>query len=105
MSGRGRTADEQFVPVRHGQVHTVEVDGQAVLLDEVNGRLHLLNATGTLVWACLDGESTMREIVADLSEGLGVPYKVALADTLAAVASLADEGLLGNVETSPRADD
>jgi Coenzyme PQQ synthesis protein D (PqqD) len=58
--------------VRRGSaVHTVEVDGEAVVLND--GRLHLLNATGALVWACFDGDGTIAEIATDISEGLGVP--------------------------------
>ena len=89
--------NERFVAVRGDAVHTVEVDGEAVLLDEATNRLHLLNATGALVWACLDGVSSVGEIVTDLSEGLGVPYDVALGDTLAVVRNLGEEGLLANV--------
>jgi hypothetical protein len=97
-----RPANEDLVARRAAAVHTVEVDGEAVLLDEARNRLHLLNRTGTLVWACLDGASSVAEIVADLSEGLGVPYALALRDTLAVIDHLAEEGLLDE-EAVPRA--
>ena len=51
--------DEAFVPARSPAVHTVEIDGEAVLLDQAAERLHHLNATAALVWACLDGRSTL----------------------------------------------
>jgi hypothetical protein len=95
---RGVRVDEDFVPVRQESVHTVELDGEAVLLDEAAQRLHLLNATGTLVWACLDGESTVGEIVTDLSDGLGETRTIVLDDTLAITRHLGAEGLLANVE-------
>jgi hypothetical protein len=79
-------------------VYTVEVDGEAVLLDERTGRLHLLNATGALVWACFDGASSLGEIVSDLSDGLGAPRDVVLADVMSIARHLGDEGLLANVE-------
>jgi hypothetical protein len=97
--------NERFVAVRGESVHTVEVDGEAVLLDEARNRLHVLNATGALVWACLDGVSRVGEIVTDLSEGLGVPYDVALDDTLAVVRTLGAEGLLANVAPPRRHDE
>lgn len=88
--------DERFVPVPARAVHAVEVDGEAVLLDEAANRLHLLNATGYLVWECLDGTASVGELAADLGDGFGVPYEVALADTVAIVRSLAGEGLFEN---------
>jgi hypothetical protein len=90
--------DPRFVPARRDAIHTVDVDGEAVLLDETNGRLHLLNPTGALVWACFDGESSLGEIVADISDGLGAPRDVVLADTVAVSRHLGEEGLLANVE-------
>jgi hypothetical protein len=87
--------DESFVARRVADAHTVEVDGEAVLLNE--GRLHLLNATGALVWACFDGDGTIAEIAADISEGLDVPYETVLDDTLAVARELGAEGLLESV--------
>jgi hypothetical protein len=90
------SVDEAFVPVRQLSVHTVELDGEVVLLDEVSQRLHRLSATGALVWACLDGGSSVGDIVTDLAEGLGLRRSVVLADVLAIVCRLGDEGLLAN---------
>jgi hypothetical protein len=87
--------DETFVARRAPTAHTVEVDGEAVLLND--GRLHLLNATGALVWACFDGDGTIAEIAADISDGLGVPYDAVLEDTLAVARELGMEGLLDAV--------
>ena len=87
--------DEKFVARRVHTAHTVEVDGEAVLLND--GRLHLLNATGALVWACFDGEGTIAEIAADISDGLGVRYGTVLEDTLAVARELGTEGLLDAV--------
>jgi hypothetical protein len=87
--------DETFVAERGTAVHAVEVDGEAVLLNE--GRLHLLNATGALVWACFDGTGTIAEIAADISDVLGVSYETVLEDTLAVARHLGEEGLLASV--------
>lgn len=87
--------DKDFVARRAEAAHTVEVDGEAVLLN--NGRLHLLNAAGALVWACFDGDGTIAEIAADISDGLGVPYDAVLEDTLAVARELGTEGLLDAV--------
>jgi hypothetical protein len=106
VSKRGRTRiDEHLAPARAQAVHTVEVDGEAVLLDERSGRLHLLNPSGALVWACFDGVSSIGEIVDDISDELDAPRDVVLADTLAATRQLADEGVLANMEPATRKSD
>jgi hypothetical protein len=95
--------DKGFVARRGAGVHTVEVDGEAVLLND--GRLHLLNATGALVWACFDGAGTIAEIAADISEGLGVPFETVLGDTLSVARHLGEEGLLASVTPAATEDD
>ena len=74
--------------------YTVEVEGEAVILDEANDHLHLLNATGALVWACLNGESTLGEICADLAEVLGAELPDVLAGTGALARRLNNDGLV-----------
>ncbi len=100
MSGPG-PMDEAFVPTRSAAVHTVEIDGEAVLLDQAADRLHHLNATAALVWACLDGRSTLAQIAADLGAELGAPVDTVLADTLVVMRRLHDEGLLVAVDPAP----
>jgi hypothetical protein len=95
--------DDRFVARPRPEVHTVEVDGEAVLLND--GRLHLLNATGALVWACFDGAGTIGEIAADISEGLEVPFETVLEDTLAVARNLGEEGLLASVKPTATEDD
>jgi Coenzyme PQQ synthesis protein D (PqqD) len=106
MRKRRRTRiNERLAPAHAQSVHTVEVDGEAVLLDERDGRLHLLNPSAALVWACFDGESSIGEIVDDISDELDVPRDLVLADTLSVSRRLADEGLLANVDPAPRKSD
>ena len=89
--------DAQFAPQRSSAVHTVELDGEAVLLAETTNELHLLNASGALVWACFDGRSSLAEIAVDISEGLGAAYSDVLTDSLAIARDLGRKGLLANV--------
>ena len=96
--------DEDFVPARSAAVHTVEIDGEAVLLDQAAERLHHLNATAALVWACLDGRSTVGQIAADLGDELGVPVDTVLADTMVVMRRLRDEGLLADEDPLPAVD-
>jgi hypothetical protein len=93
--------DERFVPERRSAVHVVEIDSEAVLLDEEDGRLHLLNTTGALLWSRFDGATALAEIVDDLSEAFGVPRDRVATDSLAMVERLVAEGLLADGRVRP----
>lgn len=93
-----------FVPVRADDTHTVEADGEAVVLDEGADRLHLLNPTAALLWACFDGVSSLDEIAADIAEELGASPDVVLSDAVAVTRDLGEKGLLANVDAPRRKD-
>jgi hypothetical protein len=101
MSDEARIA-ESFVPVRSSDTYVVELDGEAVVLDERANRLHLLNHTATLVWKCLDGAIDVGGLAQEIGEVLDVPIDDVLVDTLAIVRQLGAEGLLEGVEASER---
>ena len=81
-------------PARRADVYSVEVDGEAVLLDEADQQLHRLNASATLVWSCLDGTTTLEQIAREISEELDLPYDVVLHDTLAVATQLHEQRLV-----------
>jgi predicted ATPase len=85
---------ETSVPSRSADAFVVELEGEAVVLDEQANRLHLLNRTATLVWNCLDGEVDVAGLAREISEVLGLPFEQVLAETLSVVTDLAAEGLL-----------
>jgi Coenzyme PQQ synthesis protein D (PqqD) len=87
----------EFVPVRSADVYTVAIDGEAVLLDEDENRLHLLNHSAALLWSCFDGHATVHDLAFELSEELDHGYDTLLADTLTIVRDLGREGLLAGV--------
>jgi hypothetical protein len=76
----------------------VELDGEAVVLDELANRLHLLNRTATLIWNCLDGLVDVRGLALEIGEVLDLPVEQVLADTVAVVQELGAEGLLDGIE-------
>jgi hypothetical protein len=92
------TLDGEFVPVRSPDAYVIELDGEAVVLDERANRLHLLNHTATVIWNCLDGVVDVRGLALDIGEVLGLPIHQVLADTLTVVRDLGAEGLLDGVE-------
>jgi len=74
-------------------VTCVDVAHEAILVEESLGRAYPLNATGALVWACLDGESTLEEICGDLSDVLAVPLERVEQDVEVIARRFLDTGL------------
>ena len=92
-----------FVPRRAPHTHTVEIDGEAIVLDEVQNRLHLLNSSATIVWACCDGSGTLAEIAHDLADTTGNPSEQLVSELVALARTLGAEGLLAGVAADPGA--
>lgn len=61
----------------------VEVDGEAVLFDEVGRIVHVLNPTATHVLGAIDGRTSLGRIADDLSDAFGADPGVVRADVLA----------------------
>ena len=93
-----RDIDPTFVPRQSAAAFTVEIDGEAVILDEAHNRLHHLNATACLVWSCFDGSGTIDEIVRDLASAYGASPARTGTDVLALARELATQGLIDGVE-------
>lgn len=85
---------ESTLPQARHDLPMVEIEGELVLYDEAGRGLHHLNRTATVVFKCLDGESTLAEIAEDIADVSGLP----LADVEHAVqlllADFADQGLI-----------
>jgi hypothetical protein len=100
-----KAIDGEYAPLRSPTVYTVEIDGEAVLLDEDANRLHHLNHTAALLWQCFDGQATVGDLATEISEELGLPYETVLADSLTAVRNLGAEGLLDGVDADDADDE
>jgi len=77
-----------------GGVHGVELDGEWVLYDERTRRLHLLNPSAGVIWACLDGDVPLGELIDELAEVFGVDRLQMGEDVAAALTTMAAEGLV-----------
>jgi hypothetical protein len=95
-----RSLGASFSPARGPSVYTVEIDGDAVLLDEDANRLHHLNHTAALLWACFDGHADLQQLAAEICDELNLPYEEVLADTVTIVRELGAEGLLEGVQAT-----
>jgi hypothetical protein len=96
-SVRAAEIDRSFVPRQAETAYTVELDGEAVVLDEARNRLHHLNPTATLVWACFDGDGTIDEIATDLADAFTFEPDAVALDVMQLARELGAEGLLDGV--------
>jgi thiol-disulfide isomerase/thioredoxin len=89
--------DGSFVPVIRDSVAITEHAGETVLLNRMTGNVHLLNPTAAIVWGCLDGTGTIDEIVADITDVLGLEGDEVRASVLEVVRRFGRQGLLAGV--------
>ena len=97
-SVRAADIDRTFVPRRAEAAYTVELDGEAVVLDELRNRLHHLNSTAAVAWTCFDGTGTIDEIAIDLASAFESPHEPVVDDLVLLARELGAEGLLEGVE-------
>lgn len=95
---RADAIDGAFRPRLRSTVASVELDGEAVLYDTDSGHTHLLNPTATVIWGCLDGETTVDELIADLAVEYGVDAPVIAAEVVELIKRFGEQGLLVGVE-------
>jgi PqqD family protein of HPr-rel-A system len=87
--------DLDFVPHRRDDLTGVEMDGETVLYEPDTGTVHRLNRMGTVLWACFDGQATLRAIAADLEDVFDAQDPEQLrADVLEFTRTLGRSGLL-----------
>ena len=88
------TAPDSMRPRPHGSVETAFLPPEVVLFDDRHGELHHLNPSASAVWLMLDGELSVDEVAAELSDIFSVPPGEILPDVEAAVEDFRGRGLL-----------
>ncbi len=83
-----------YLPHVRDDLTVSDVEGELVVLDELNGNVHQLNLTGTVVFGCCDGSTSMREIQERLIEHFDVTPDMALRDLKDLLTTLHDHHLL-----------
>jgi hypothetical protein len=79
----------------------VELDGEAVIYDEINGDLHRLNPTATLVFSLLDGSATLEELAHDIADAYSMPVDEVIVQVRELAEQLAASHLLVGSEPDP----
>jgi hypothetical protein len=88
------TIDERAVLRRRPGTAVVPVDQEVVVVHPASGQALALNATGAVVWECLDGSGHLSGLVDDLAAGFGVPRAAVAPEVVGLARELAERGLL-----------
>jgi hypothetical protein len=88
-------------PRARADLTVVELDGEAVIYDEMNGDLHRLNPTATLVFSLLDGSATLDELAGDIAHAYGMPVEEVAVQVRELADQLAGSHLLVGTEPDP----
>ena len=89
-------------PLRsHPALASVELDGEVVVYDERDHRIHQLDRIGSIIWPWLDGTATIEELAADLADAFDAPLEEVRADLAALVEELQDKQLLADEDEPP----
>lgn len=82
------------VPIARETVDTAFLVNQAVLFDETDGTVLELNPPASAVWMLIDGETSIEQIVIELSELFDLPPEQLRPDCQQIVADFAAKGLV-----------
>jgi hypothetical protein len=87
------TFDETSRPMT-APVEEAELDGEMVLYNPVDHRIHHLDPRATIVWQLFDGDATIGELAADIADVFDTPVDTVTADLITLAEDLHGEGLL-----------
>ncbi len=72
-----------------------QLGDELMLYDAAQDKVHVLNETGVLIWALLDGKNTLAEIEKTMRENFpGTPPETIVKDLREITAKLKQEGLV-----------
>ncbi len=79
--------------VAQGDVAWVAIDREAVVHHPAGSTAYVLDPMAAVLWQCLDGESTLAEVLADIAEVVGAPLADVTAGCLPVVTSWVEAGI------------
>ena len=81
-------------PQRRSDLNYRTIEGETVILDRKEGRLHQLNPTASFIWDCCDGNSNVAVIIDLLAGAYEVDSSVARKDVEEVLSRLRSSNLL-----------
>lgn len=72
----------------------IELDGEAVVYDDVSGEVHHLNPSATIVLSLCDGSTTIEEMTRSIAEASGLSADELAGQIRAAIDRFGAAGLL-----------
>jgi Coenzyme PQQ synthesis protein D (PqqD) len=88
------TRDLQMLPKRRSDLNWRTIDGETLILNREEGRLHQLNPTASFIWDCCDGHSNIAEIIDRLASVYEVDARTACKDVEEVLFNLRSSKLL-----------
>ena len=82
------------VPKRRSDLNYRTIDGETLILNREEGRLHQLNPTASFIWDCCDGNSNIADIVDRLAGAYEVDPSTARKDVEEVLSNLRNSNLL-----------
>ena len=77
------------------------IDDQVVVHRMGARRAFAMDRSASILWQCLDGDSTIGDVLADVAEVAGAPLAVVVEDSLPVVQSWLTEGIAALVADRP----
>ena len=77
-------------PRRRDGLQVREIDGESVVLDTRNERMHNLNATAAFIFESVDGVRSVEQIWSELAESFEISLEIAERDTRNLLSQLRD---------------
>ena len=81
-------------PKRREDLNYRTIDGETLILNRQEGRLHQLNPTASFIWDCCDGNSNLADIVGRLAGAYEVDPNTARKDVEEVISNLRSSNLL-----------
>jgi hypothetical protein len=81
-------------PKRREDLNYRTIDGETLILNRQDGRLHQLNPTASFIWDCCDGNSNLADIVDRLAGAYEVDPNTARKDVEEVISNLRSSNLL-----------
>lgn len=86
--------NEEAIPTLAPVLIWRKLDDGTVVVTPDEGKVRVLNQTGTSIWLQIDGQHSLSEIVDQLVEDFDVSQEQAVSDVIAFLTDLSQKGLI-----------